>query len=367
MTAPEHARIVLFGATGYTGALTARALVARGATPVLAGRNGEALARLAADLGDQVETRVADASDPAAVKRLVQPGDVLVSTVGPFLKHGRAAVTAAAEVGAHYLDSTGEGPFIREVFETHGPVARRSGAALLTAFGYDFVPGNYAAALALEEAGDAATSVDVCYLVRDFGTSGGTRASAAGVMLQDGYAYSGGRLRAVRPGHPTRRFDVARRTVTGVALSATEQLALPSSYPQLRDVGCYLAVPSKAAPVLAASGVLMTPFRKVGPLRSLAASLADRLIPGSTGGPSADQRARTQVEVVAEARAGDRVVGRAHLTGTDPYDFTADILAWGATTAASGGLLGSGALGPVEAFGLEALTQGCKEARLVPA
>src|SRR5689334_11800107 len=136
-------RIVLFGATGYTGELTARALARRGAATVLAGRNGEALQRLARQLGD-ADTAVADATDPAAVRRLLQPGDVLVSTVGPFLRFGEAAVAAAAEVGAHYLDSTGEGPFIRRVFEQHGPVAERSGATLLTAFGYDFVPGNLA-------------------------------------------------------------------------------------------------------------------------------------------------------------------------------------------------------------------------------
>ena len=360
------ARIVLFGATGYTGELTARALVERGATPVLAGRNGEALQRLASELGD-AETAVADATDPAAVRALLQPGDVLVSTVGPFLRFGEAAVAAAAKVGAHYLDSTGEGPFIRSVFERHGPTAARNGATLLTAFGYDFVPGNLAAALALEGA-PGATAVDVCYLVRDFGTSGGTRASVAGVMLEDGYTFRDGRVQTVRPAHQVRRFDVGGRAVSGVSVSGTEQLALPTSYDGLRDVGVFLAVPSRAAGVFSLSGVALTPVRRLAPLRSLASALSSKVIKGSTGGPTAEQRARTSVEVVAEARHGDaagEVVGRAHLRGTDPYDFTADILAWGATTAAAGGLQAAGACGPVEAFGLDALVAGCAEAGLV--
>ena len=356
------ARIVLFGATGYTGELTARALARRGAPTVLAGRNGEALARLAEQL-DGAETAVADATDAAAVRALLQPGDVLVSTVGPFIRLGQAAVSAAVEVGAHYLDSTGEGPFIRTVFEQHGPVAARNGSTLLTAFGYDFVPGNLAGALALEEAPDA-TGVDVCYLVRDFGTSGGTRASVVGVMLEDGYAYSDGRLRAVRPGAQVRRFDLDGRTVSGVSVSGTEQLSLPSSYVALRDVGVFLAVPSRAAKAVALSGLATTPVRRIAPLRAVATGLADRLVKGSTGGPSAEQRARTGVEVVGEASRGGEVVGRAHLRGTDPYDFTAEILAWGATTAADGGLKASGARGPVEAFGLDALTAGCAEAGL---
>ena len=357
-------RIVLFGATGYTGELTARALARRGAATVLAGRNGEALQRLARQLGD-ADTAVADATDPAAVRRLLQPGDVLVSTVGPFLRFGEAAVAAAAEVGAHYLDSTGEGPFIRRVFEQHGPVAERSGATLLTAFGYDFVPGNLACALALEGAPDA-DQVDVCYVVRQFGTSGGTRASVAGVMLQDGYAFTGGRLRSVRPAHAVRRFDLGGRTVTGVSVSGTEQLGLPSSYDGLREVGAYLAVPARAARAFSLSGVAMTPVRRVAPLRALAGKAAAQLVRGSTGGPTEEQRARTGVEVVAEARRGGAVVGRAHLRGTDPYDFTAEILAWGAVTAAEGGLQATGARGPVEAFGLDALTKGCAEAGLSP-
>src|SRR5919199_514583 len=79
------ARIVLFGATGYTGELTARALVG-------------------------------DVAQPATVAALVEKGDVLVSTVGPFVRLGEPAVSAAVRAGAHYLDSTGEGAFIRAVF-----------------------------------------------------------------------------------------------------------------------------------------------------------------------------------------------------------------------------------------------------------
>ncbi|MCW2966434.1 MAG: saccharopine dehydrogenase, partial [Solirubrobacteraceae bacterium] len=151
-------RIVLFGATGYTGDLTARAMVARGLRPVLAARNAQRLDALAAELGG-LETQVADVSAPESVRALVQRGDVLVSTVGPFVRWGEPALHAAVAGGAHYLDSTGETPFIREVFERHGPAAQAAGCGLLTAMGYDWVPGNLAGALALRDAGPAATRV----------------------------------------------------------------------------------------------------------------------------------------------------------------------------------------------------------------
>jgi short subunit dehydrogenase-like uncharacterized protein len=180
-------RIVLFGATGYTGRLTAEALVKRGAKPLLAGRSGGKLRDLAAELGGDLETATADVADRPSVAALVDPDDVMLSTVGPFVRWGGPAIEAAIAAGAHYLDSTGEAQFIREVFESYGPRAAKSGSALLTAFGYDWVPGNLAGALALEGAGEAATHLDIGYFVTGAGLggmSGGTRASAAGVMLR---------------------------------------------------------------------------------------------------------------------------------------------------------------------------------------
>jgi short subunit dehydrogenase-like uncharacterized protein len=150
-------RIVLYGATGFMGSLTARAMVATGLGP--------------AGGGTQLETAVAEAA-PGPLRDLIGPGDVLVSTAGPFLKVGWPAVAAAVDAGAIYLDSTGEPPFIRKVFEEFGPRAGRTGAVLLTAFGYDYVPGNLAGALAMEAAGPTATRVQVGYFVREGGKRG---------------------------------------------------------------------------------------------------------------------------------------------------------------------------------------------------
>ncbi len=113
-------RIVVFGATGYTGRLIAERLVAQGARPVLAGRSEARLAALAENLGDLEYVR-ADVLRQNSVFDLVGPDDVLVSTVGPFLKWGESAVRAAVAAGCTYLDSTGEPEFIRRVFEEFGP------------------------------------------------------------------------------------------------------------------------------------------------------------------------------------------------------------------------------------------------------
>ena len=142
---------------------------------------------------------MADVARPDSVRDLLSAGDVLVSTVGPFVRWGAAAAEAAISAGAHYVDSTGEPAFIRRVFDEYGPRAAAAGVGLLTAFGFDWVPGNLAGALALRDA-DAATRLDVGYFPRGGGLSGGTRASVAGVLVEDSFAFRGGRLRSERVG-----------------------------------------------------------------------------------------------------------------------------------------------------------------------
>jgi short subunit dehydrogenase-like uncharacterized protein len=358
-------RIVVFGATGYTGDLTARALVDRGARPVLAARNEARVRALAEELGG-LEWAVADVARPESVRALVQRGDVLVSTVGPFERWGEPAVQAAIGAGAHYLDSTGEGSFIRAVFERFGPGAQAAGCGLLTAFGYDWVPGNLAGALALRDAGAAATRVEIGYFNPGAGASsmsGGTRASAAGVMLSSGFAWHGGRLVDERPGRHGRSFELSHgKQGRAISASSSEHFALPRIHPTLRDIDVYLGWFGPASEPLRAVTAVMEPVLKLPGARDVLDGLFSRFVKGSTGGPDAAARATSRSLIVAEAydASGTRLAD-VRLEGVNGYDLTAGFLAWGAQTAAAGGLQGTGALGPVDGFGLDALEAGCAE------
>lgn len=359
-------RIIVFGATGYTGGLTARSLVRDGARPTLVARSPERVQALADELGG-LEWAVADVAEPATLRAAVTRGDVLVSTVGPFLEYGVPAVRTAAEVGAHYLDSTGEGPFIRQVFETWGPKAETTGAALLPAFGFDYVPGTFAGALAIEEAGPTATRVDIGYFPSGFGASGGTRASAARVLVEDGYTYRGGRIQRETPGRHVLRFDVHDRPRTAVSIPAAEQFGLPAAYPQLQHVTVGLGAPAAAALTATAISRLVLPALRIPAIRRAAVTAAERTLKGSTGGPSADDRATSTSTVVAVARDIDgRQLASVTLRGPDPYEFTANVLAWGAVALADGRAREAGALGPIGAFTLAGLEDACAQAGLIP-
>jgi short subunit dehydrogenase-like uncharacterized protein len=369
-------RIVLYGATGFMGSLTAQAMVATGARPVLAGRDRGRLDELAARLaqagdGTQLETAVAEAA-PRPLRDLIGPGDVLVSTAGPFLKVGRPVVAAAVDAGAIYLDSSGEPPFIRQVFEEFGPRAERTGAVLLTAFGYDYVPGNLAGALALEAAGPAATRVQVGYFVHGrIGKAGsaGTRASVAGVVLEGGYTFRGGRVVSERTAAHVTSFEIDGRPKEAFSIGSSEHFGLPRLRPRapepadspaqapLTDVGVYLGWFGRATRLVQYGSALAEPAGRLPGVRLALDALARRIQRSRTG-PAASQT--IQSDVVAVARdANGRELAAVRLTGGDPYSFTAPILAWAAAKAAAGGVQPAGALGPVEAFGAGDLETGC--------
>jgi short subunit dehydrogenase-like uncharacterized protein len=308
-----------------------------------------------------LEAVSADAMRQNTVFALVDsPDDVLVSTVGPFAKWGVAAVRAAVAAGCTYLDSTGEPAFIREVFG-FGGAARESGARLLTAMGYDYVPGALAGALALDEAGDDAVRVDVGYYALGAmvnALSAGTRSSLVGVTLADGHAFRDGRVVRARAAERVRSFAVAGKPRPGISVGGAEHFGLPAAYPGLREVNVYLGWFGPLAKPMQAGSFVGELITRLPGARPVMQAVGERVAgwvpdpePGTTPG------GRSWIAAEAYSAAGDKL-SEVHLAGVDGYDFTASFLAWAARQRVSG----AGALGPVGAFGVAALEEGCRVA-----
>jgi short subunit dehydrogenase-like uncharacterized protein len=359
------ARIVLFGATGYTGRLTAEAMVERGLKPVLAARTQSKLDKLVAELGGELETQTADVSDPPSVAALVEEGDVLVTTVGPFSRWGEPAAGAATTKRAHYVDSTGEPQFIREVFDRYGPPAEQAGIGMLTAMGYDWVPGNLAGALALHRAGELATRVDVGYFISGSGArpSGGTQASLVGAIVAPAFGFRDGRMQTERGAKRVRSFRVGSKDQSGISVGSSEHFTLPRLAPRLREVNAYLGWFGPASRPMQVLSACTSLGMKLPGAEKLWTAATDRFVQGSTGGPDEAARSKTGSHIVGIAYdASGRALSEVHLKGVDGYTFTGRMLAWAAERAATGGLKATGALGPVDGFGLEELTAGVAEA-----
>jgi short subunit dehydrogenase-like uncharacterized protein len=230
--------------------------------------------------------------------------------------------------------------------------------------GFDWVPGNLVGALALTDAGEAATDVRTAYFATGpFGPSGGTKASLAGALIEPGYAFSNRRIVTERGAKRVRRFDAAKPGSQAFSAPGSEHFTLPRSFPGLTDVDVYLGwAGDRSGAASVASGVMSGLFRIPG-AKAGAHALVDRFVKGSSGGPSAEQRAKAGSYIVGEALdASGRILASVHLEGVDGYEFTAGMLAWAAIGALEAPIDAAGALGPVEALGLEALERGVAEA-----
>nr|WP_225960751.1 saccharopine dehydrogenase NADP-binding domain-containing protein [Nonomuraea africana] len=131
--------IVLFGASGFTGALTAEYLaeaVPPGCRWALAGRNR---AKLEA-LGHDVPLLHADVTDPASLAAVAEQARVVATTVGPYIRYGEPLVKACARAGTHYVDLTGEPEFVDRMFVRYDGMARSTGAKIVHACGFDSIP-----------------------------------------------------------------------------------------------------------------------------------------------------------------------------------------------------------------------------------
>ncbi|MGH3104456.1 MAG: NAD(P)H-binding protein [Gaiellaceae bacterium] len=328
--------LAVLGPTGYTGRLVCERARELGLPLRLVGRRREALDQLARE-GDEV--RVADARDQAALTAAFEGSFAVASLAGPFLDVGPAPVAAALAAGAHYLDTSGEQPFARLVYERFGDEAAQRGLVVLTSFGFDYVPGDLAARLAADGL-EPLDEVIVAYSVKDVATSAGTRRTIGRVTAQQQVAYERGGLVPSRFGATTRRvrFPFGEKDV--VEWGGTEPLTVPR-HTAVENVRSYVRAP-KAAARTAGLARLAAPLLRLSAVRG--------------GGPSDERRRKTRFTVVAEARgrAGAR---RAVLTGADPYALTALLIVRGVETLRAGEARAAGALAPAEAFDARALAE----------
>lgn len=359
-------KVILFGATGYTGRKTARELVALDLAPLLVGRNGNKLSRLAGECGG-LDIHVADVSDPASLFQVVKPGDVLLTTVGPFLRFGDAALSCARSAGAHYIDSTGEPAFVRRVFEEYGGPARQAGLIFLTAFGYDYVPGNVVAAAALRAAGSGATKVEIGYFTAgggEFRQSEGTQASLVGAVLDPGLFWRDGRLVEDFGGTRLAHFSIDGKRLPAISVPGSEHLALPHDFPQLEEVGVYLGWFGKLSYPMHQASRMSARLMGIPGVRSIFKRLTpEQKSDGKGPGPEELASSGSHIAATAYDRKGQRLAS-ARLTGIDGYTYTAKMLAWGASAILNGRAIRRGALGPVEAFGLDIMIEANRQCGL---
>jgi short subunit dehydrogenase-like uncharacterized protein len=182
--------VVLYGATGFVGRQTVAHFAAHadGARWALAGRSAEKLEQVRQACGPGAAGAgiiVADAADQKALHALADQAVVVLNTAGPFALHGSALVEACVAHRTHYVDITGETPWVRGLIDRHHAQAVRDGTRIIPCCGFDSVPSDLGAWLVAEAIwrrhGEPCVSVKACHSMRG-GLNGGTLASALNLM-----------------------------------------------------------------------------------------------------------------------------------------------------------------------------------------
>ncbi|GGS24098.1 saccharopine dehydrogenase family protein [Actinokineospora fastidiosa] len=337
--------IVLFGATGFTGELTAEYLARHAPADcrwALAGRNQAKLAGVRSRLASinpalaSMDLLTADVNDAASLAAVASATRVVITTVGPYVAYGDPLVAACAAAGTDYVDLTGEPEFVDRTYVRHHATAVASGARLVHACGFDSIPYDLGVYYTVRELG-ASGPVSVDGFVRasaDF--SGGTYHSAitAFSRLRESAAVAKERraLETRQSGRRVRGAGRPHRSAFGwwalpaptvdpqIVLRSARELA---SYGPDFTYGHYIALRRlpTALGLVGGVGVLFglaqIPFTRNW--------LLNRKKPGD--GPSPEKRARSWFKVRFDAKGeGKRIV--TEVSGGDPgYDETAKMLA----------------------------------------
>lgn len=349
----EH-DIVLFGATGYTGKLVADYLAKKKAHAqiALAGRDRAKLDAVREELGVKWPIEIADALDEAQVVALVEKTRVVCTTVGPYSRYGGPLVRACAEKGVDYCDLTGETPFMKESIDANHDTAKRTGARIVHACGFDSIPSDLGVFVVHQLAAEKKKKLARVLLrfTKIKGkVSGGTATSAIAIAERAGDK----KVRRVlgnpnaldpdgthsrkTPDRQMPRFDETSQHWIGPFFMAPvntrvvrRSAALLGSYgpdfeyDEVIDTGpgargWYFAA-RQSALVIGLVGAMVTPGAK---------QLLKKLAPKPGEGPTPDERARGSFrgEIDAFTDDGLRILGKVGGTSDPGYGETAKMLA----------------------------------------
>lgn len=392
MSTDRELDVVVFGATGFVGRLTADYLARHapaGTAVGLAGRSRERLASLRDELppaAAQWPVLVADSTDLASLADLATTTRVVATTVGPYAAYGLPLVDACATAGTHYADLTGEVLFVRTSIDRFDEMARRNGARIVHSCGFDSIPSDLGV-LALRDlvaddgAGELAETTLVVTGMRG-GVSGGTLASMVGQferlesdrdarrLVNDPYALSPQRSDEPDLGREADLRGIERDTDLGMWLAPfvmagynsrivrrsnaltgwsygrgfryREVMGFPDS-----AVGLGMAAAVTAGLAAAYTGLSVAPIR----------SLAGRFLPSPGEGPSEKNRSSGyfRIEIHARTSTDARYCARVAAKGDPGYAGTAVMLGEAALALALDGEAlpaATGVLTPATGLGL---------------
>jgi short subunit dehydrogenase-like uncharacterized protein len=340
--------IAVYGATGYTGRLVVAELLKADADFIVSGRSAQKLDALRAEFELEAPGKTAAIDDPASLRGLLADCAVVIDCAGPFVKFGEPVLAAAVETGTHYLDTTGEQPYMKMAYERYGPGAARAGVAIVPAMGFDYVPGDMIASLTADGM-DELDELAMFYCWQGFKPSQGTARTTLEIIRGDGLEWRNMEWVEDRGGTGRGVYEfpspVGRQRM--MRYPAGEQVMVPRHI-STRNVRTAINAGDFSNERVAQLFAGMV--RPIGlTMRTPLKRLADAVISRLPEGPTAEQRERVRWMIVCEAKRGE-VEQKGVISGRDVYGLTGAAIVQGAMIAAKRGFEPCGGLAPSQAF-----------------
>jgi len=355
----ERAPILLHGATGFTGTLVAALLAERGLRWAASGRSAAKLEALRRSIeveergAPPVELVTVDVARPETLRAAIEGRAIVLACAGPFVEVGEPVLATCAELGVHYVDTTGEQRFVADAVRRHHATCERTGACAVPGMAFEIAPADWVSHLAAEAVGGAPDSIEILYANRMAQTAGrsgyagattrGTKKSMIRMMAErEPLQFVDGELRIERTGEKISSFALpSGRRLTAASFPSPEAVVVPG-HTGARNVRTFMAVGDTAARAIHRFRGLAPGFvRAIRPL-------ADRWVDRSPEGPEGDARGAT-FTILAEATRGSERA-RVAVTGKDPYGLTAAIQVHAAERAVAGAITARGVVGPSVGF-----------------
>lgn len=339
---------MIYGANGYTGELVAREAVRKGLAPILAGRNAEAVKRLARELGLQGRAFALD--DPRGTAAELYGVKAVLHCAGPFVHTSAPMVAACLATRAHYLDITGEIP-VFEAILSRGEEARRAGVALLPGVGFDVVPSDCLAARLAAALPDA-TELALAIYAEGASFSRGTLKTMIESFPHAGAIRKDGRIVPVPMAWDVREIDFGGRAGKRSAMTiAWGDVSTAYHSTGIANIRVYSGAPPAMIRRMKRLALLL-PLAGLKPVKRFAQRWVERRVTG----PSAEQRETGRMVLWGEVRNAAGRTATATVETPEAYRFTA-ISAVTSIERVLEGKVEPGAWTPSRAFGADFVTE----------
>ncbi|MCW3128046.1 MAG: Saccharopine dehydrogenase [Bacteroidetes bacterium] len=306
-------KLLIYGCNGYTGVLISKLAKKQGLEPILSGRNGEAVKRLADELG--LNSVAFDLADNLAADNALKDVKVVLHCAGPFMYTSKLMIEACLRNHAHYLDITGE----ISVFEgahKSDESAKKAGIMVMSGVGFDVVPTD-CLSLYLKEQMPDATALELALMSKGGRLSHGTAITITEGLGNPSAIRKDGQITATKPGYTTRLIDFGFTQKVGAEIPWGD---VSTAYytTDIPNIRVYNVVPKALISSMKLSNY-------IGPLLRMRwiKNKAIAKIKSKPAGPSDKERDEAQSFVWGEVTNKNGTAKRAMLTLPEGYTLTA--------------------------------------------